>query len=74
MFPSKKIHKLVGTKIRVEMKGEKFALEGTLVNVDDYLNLYLCGTIEIVDGEKKRMLGSVVLRGNNIVLINPVEE
>jgi small nuclear ribonucleoprotein (snRNP)-like protein len=56
------------------MKGEKNILEGKLESADDYLNLYLTDTAEIVDGEKKRNLGSVVLRGNNIVLIIPVQE
>ncbi|MHC1579989.1 MAG: LSM domain-containing protein [Candidatus Alkanophagales archaeon] len=74
MFPAKKIQKLVGTRIQVEMKGEKIVLEGLLESVDDYLNLYLSGATEIVDGERRRMLGSVVLRGNNIVLITPLEE
>ncbi|MHC1567752.1 MAG: LSM domain-containing protein [Candidatus Syntropharchaeia archaeon] len=73
MFPNKKVQSLIGTRIQVEMKGEKSLLEGTLVSVDDYLNLYMTNTKEIVDGEQTRMLGSVVLRGNNIVLINPVE-
>lgn len=65
---------LIGSRIQVEMKGEKNILEGKLESADDYLNLYLTDTAEIVDGEKKRNLGSVVLRGNNIVLIIPVQE
>ncbi len=72
MFPNKKIQTLIGQKIQVEMKGDKNILEGTLKSADDYLNLYLTSTTEIVGGERKRVLGSVVLRGNNIVLINPV--
>jgi len=63
---------LIGHKIRVEMKGDKNILEGILTSADDYLNLYLTSTTEIVDGERKRVLGSVILRGNNIVMINPV--
>ncbi|MDF2956289.1 LSM domain-containing protein [Candidatus Alkanophaga liquidiphilum] len=74
MFPAKKIQRLIGTRIQVEMKGEKFVLEGLLESVDDYLNLYLSSATEILDGERRRMLGSVVLRGNNIVLITPLEE
>ncbi|MHC1569919.1 MAG: LSM domain-containing protein [Candidatus Syntropharchaeales archaeon] len=72
MFPNKKIQTLIGQKIQVEMKGDKNMLEGTLVSADDYLNLYLTSTAEIIDGERKRVLGSVVLRGNNIIMINPV--
>jgi small nuclear ribonucleoprotein (snRNP)-like protein len=29
--------------------------------------------VELVGGEKTRSLGSVILRGNNIILISPVE-
>ena len=72
MFPNKKIQTLIGQKIQVEMKGDKNILEGTLKSADDYLNLYLTSTTEIIGGERKRFLGSVVLRGNNIVLINPI--
>ncbi len=72
MFPNKKVQSLVGREIHVEMKGEQCVLEGMLTSVDDYLNLHLSGANEILEGEKKRSLGSVVLRGNNVVLIHPV--
>lgn len=74
MFPNKKVHKLIGSKVQVEMKGDLHLLEGTLESVDDYLNLHLADSVEIANGERLRSLGSVVLRGNNIVLLAPVEE
>jgi len=74
MFPNKKVQSLVGREIHVEMKGELCVLEGVLTSVDDYLNLHLSGANEILEGEKKRSLGSVILRGNNVVLINPLKE
>jgi U6 snRNA-associated Sm-like protein LSm5 len=74
MFPNKKVQSLVGREIHVEMKGEQCVLEGVLMSVDDYLNLHLSGASEILQGEKKRSLGSVILRGNNVVLINPLKE
>ena len=74
MFPSKKVQNLIGSKVQVEVKGEKSILEGMLMSADDYLNLHLTNTTEVIDGEKSRVLGSVVLRGNNIVLLNPVSE
>ncbi len=64
---------MIGSRVQVEMKGDVHLLEGELESVDDYLNLHLLDTVEIVDGERLRSLGSVVLRGNNIVLIIPVE-
>ncbi|HIH36654.1 MAG TPA: LSM domain-containing protein [Methanocellales archaeon] len=74
MFPNDKVKSLIGSKVQIEMKGEKFTLEGTLEVVDDYLNLHLINTTEIVDGERTRALGSVLVRGNNIILVNPVNE
>ncbi|RLG36437.1 LSM domain-containing protein [Methanosarcinales archaeon] len=74
MFPSRRIQSLIGKRIQVEMKGEYEVLEGVLESFDDYLNLYLSNTREIINGETKRLLGAVILRGNNVVLINPIGE
>lgn len=74
MFPNKKVQTLIGTRIQVEMKGTpRHILEGSLNSVDDYLNLHLLETVEIINGEKTRSLGSVVLRGNNVILMSPIE-
>lgn len=74
MFPNKRVQGMVGRRIHVEMKGERCVLEGILTSVDDYLNLHLSSASEVQNGERKRLLGSVVLRGNNVVLINPLKE
>ncbi|PXF58345.1 MAG: LSM domain-containing protein [Candidatus Methanogaster sp.] len=73
MFPTKKVQSMIGSRVQVEMKGDVHLLEGELESVDDYLNLHLLDTVEIADGERIRSLGSVVLRGNNIILIIPAE-
>ncbi|NOQ29262.1 MAG: LSM domain-containing protein [Methanosarcinales archaeon] len=73
MFPTKKVQSMIGSRVQVEMKGDAHILEGELESVDDYLNLHMLDTVEIADGERLRSLGSVVLRGNNIILIIPVE-
>lgn len=75
MFPNQWILDMVGSRVQIEMKGEKNLLEGTLNGVDDHLNLFLTEASE-VDGPgsgKVRTLGSVILRGNNIVLIHPAD-
>ena len=74
MFPNKRVQGMVGRRIHVEMKGERCVLEGILTSVDDYLNLHLSSASEIQNGVRKRVLGSVVLRGNNVVLINPMKD
>jgi small nuclear ribonucleoprotein (snRNP)-like protein len=73
LFPTKKVQSMTGQKIQVEVKGGKHILEGILESADEYLNMHLTNTIEIIEGEKSISLGSVVLRGNNIIIINPVQ-
>jgi small nuclear ribonucleoprotein (snRNP)-like protein len=74
LFPTKKVQTLIGSVVRVEMKGDKHTLEGRLESADEYLNLHLVDTYEIADGVKARSLGSVILRGNNIIMLCPVGE
>jgi small nuclear ribonucleoprotein (snRNP)-like protein len=74
LFPTKKVQTLIGSVVQVEMKGDKHTLEGRLMSADEYLNLHLADTYEIADGVKSRSLGSVVLRGNNIIMLCPLGE
>ena len=74
MLPNQMIRTLIGKTVRVELKGEESTLVGRLEGVDDYMNLCLNNTVEYKNGEKMRNLGNVVLRGNNIILIQPYEE
>ena len=68
------VKSMVGRVIRVEMKGEENSLVGRLESVDDYMNLHLSNAIEYRGGEKLRALGDIVLRGNNVILIQPFED
>jgi len=74
VLPNQKVKSLVGKVVRIEMKGEESDLVGKLESVDDYMNVYLSNAMEYKDGEKVRNLGNIVLRGNNIILIQPFEE
>jgi len=74
MLPNQMVKSLIGKVVRVEMKGEETNLVGRLEGVDDYMNLHLSNAMEYKDGEKIRNLGTIVLRGNNIVMIQPYEE
>lgn len=72
VLPIKKVFALVDSKITVEIKDEGRKLQGRLVAVDEYLNIHMDETIEFVDNERGRSLGTVVIRGNNILTIAPV--
>ncbi len=72
LLPSQMVKSMIGKVVRVEMKGEENSLVGKLESVDDYMNLHLSNAIEYKGEEKVRNLGDIVLRGNNIILIQPL--
>ncbi|HKM41938.1 MAG TPA: LSM domain-containing protein, partial [Methanocorpusculum sp.] len=58
--------------ISVEIKDEGCKFEGRLVAMDEYLNLHLEETVEITTKNGRRNIGTVVIRGNNILTISPL--
>jgi small nuclear ribonucleoprotein (snRNP)-like protein len=71
VLPIKKVFSLVDTRILVEIKDDNRKLQGRLVAVDEYLNIHMDETTEFVDDHRGRNLGTVVIRGNNILSISP---
>ena len=72
VLPIKKVFGLVDSKISVEIKDEQKKLQGRLVAVDEYLNIHMEETIEFINNQRGRSLGTVVIRGNNILTIAPL--
>ena len=72
VLPIKKVFALVDSRITVEIKDEDRKFQGRLISVDEYLNIHLDETIELIGNERGRNLGTVVIRGNNILTISPV--
>ncbi len=71
VLPIKKVYALLDSKIIVEIKDERRKLQGRLVAVDEYLNVHLEETTEFINDSRGRTLGTVVIRGNNILTIAP---
>jgi small nuclear ribonucleoprotein (snRNP)-like protein len=71
VLPIKKVFSLVESRIVVEIKDDNRKLQGRLVAVDEYLNIHMDETTEYVDDQRGRNLGTVVIRGNNILSISP---
>jgi small nuclear ribonucleoprotein len=59
-----------GKEILVQLKNDK-QLVGTLLAFDIHINIVLDNTKELVNGEVKRSLGLVFLRGDTIIFISP---
>jgi len=62
----------IGKNVLVKLKGGR-ELRGTLKGYDYHLNLVL-ENAEETRGARTRQLGTIVVRGDNIVLISPAPE
>ncbi|QKQ99892.1 RNA-binding protein [Metallosphaera tengchongensis] len=70
-------HKLlaesVGSLVLVKLKGNK-EVRGMLKSYDQHMNLVLSDSEEIQsDGGGKKM-GTIVIRGDNVILISPIQQ
>ena len=64
-MPLKMLENFMDKRISLLLKDNRI-LEGKLVGYDDYMNMVLEDTEERTD-EMNRKLGTVILRGNNVV-------
>ncbi|MFQ5553043.1 MAG: LSM domain-containing protein [Thermoplasmata archaeon] len=67
--PLQILERSLNKKISLILKDNR-VLVGTLIGYDDYMNMVLEDTEE-TQGEQVRRVGTVVLRGNNVVTIAP---
>ncbi len=67
--PTSFLNEHLDDKIELLLKDGSI-LEGKLIGYDDHMNLVLEDTEEKKD-ERHRRLGTIVLRGNNVVTLNP---
>jgi len=70
VMPLSLLEKSVDKRVSLLLKDNRI-LEGTLIGFDDYLNMVLDNTEETNADQVKR-LGTVILRGNNVVSITPL--
>ncbi|MBS3073268.1 small nuclear ribonucleoprotein [Candidatus Pacearchaeota archaeon] len=59
-----------GKEVLLQLKGEK-QIVGTLLAFDIHINIVLSNAREIENGEPKRNIGLVFIRGDTIVYISP---
>jgi len=60
----------LGRVVLIKMKGGK-VIRGTLQGFDQHMNLLLEEAEEIIDEGKSNNLGTIVVRGDNVVIISP---
>lgn len=60
----------LGRVVLIKMKGSK-VIRGTLLGFDQHMNLLLEESEEVLDEGKTNNLGTIVVRGDNVVIISP---
>lgn len=70
-MPHEILEDLLNKRIELLLKDRR-RLKATLTGFDDYMNMVLEDTEEIHNDERRR-LGMVILRGNNVVSITPIQ-
>ncbi|MFH1770213.1 MAG: LSm family protein [archaeon] len=68
--PLDALNKARGKKVIVELKNQK-QFRGTLVAFDIHINTVLDDAEEYVEGDLKRKLGNIFIRGDTITIISP---
>ncbi len=56
--------------VLIKLKGNK-TIRGSLLGFDQHMNLMLNGSEEVTADGKTNDLGTIVVRGDNVVMISP---
>ena len=67
---TKILEESLGKTVLVRLRGGK-KLRGKLKGFDQHLNLVLNETNDTTDVENVKNLGSIIVRGDNVVIISP---
>ncbi|MEL9929698.1 MAG: LSm family protein [Sulfolobales archaeon] len=64
------LNEAIGKVVLIKLRGER-SIRGRLRSFDIHLNIVLDDAEEVRDDGSSRKLGTVIVRGENVVLISP---
>ncbi|MGC8652272.1 MAG: LSM domain-containing protein [Candidatus Micrarchaeia archaeon] len=66
------LNRIIGQHALVRLKNNKSSIRGKITSFDAHMNIVIEDAEELEDGELKTKLGTILLRGGNILFISPV--
>ena len=68
--PLDTLNDILDESVLVRLKGSR-EFRGVLQGYDVHMNLMLEDAEELIDGEAARKIGTVIVRGDNVVYVSP---
>jgi len=65
------LNKIIGQQALVRLKNN-ISIRGKITSFDAHMNIVIEDAEELDDGELKAKLGTILLRGGNILFVSPV--
>ncbi len=65
------LNKVLGQQVLIRLKSN-MSIRGRIVSFDAHMNVVIENAEELEDGELKTKLGTILLRGGNIIFVSPV--
>jgi len=65
------LSKSTGNQVLIRLKGG-MVIRGMLTSFDAHMNIVITNAEELDSGELKAKLGTILLRGGNIIYVSPV--
>jgi small nuclear ribonucleoprotein len=69
----KVLERSVGKTVLIKVRGGR-TLRGTLEGFDQHVNLYMTDAEEVSDPINVKTIGTIILRGDNVIMISPPPE
>jgi small nuclear ribonucleoprotein len=69
----KVLERSVGKTVLIKVRGGR-TLRGVLEGFDQHVNLYMSDAEEVSDPMNVQEIGTIVLRGDNVIMISPPPE
>ena len=65
------LNRIIGQQALVRLKNN-ISIRGKITSFDAHMNIVIEGAEELDNGELKAKLGTILLRGGNILFVSPV--